>query len=154
MALNVAAHYPDRPRLLEAMADLAVEEISHYREVVRLMLARGVEPSRDTKDPYVTALNKSLRQGPQRYLQDRLLLAAVIEARGAERFALLADHLTDPALRRFYRSIARSEARHWQLFTELAEHYFPQADLAPRLAELCAIEADIVDRLPVRAALH
>ena len=41
MAMNVAAHYPDQPVLLEAMVDLAVEELNHYREVMRLLLKRN-----------------------------------------------------------------------------------------------------------------
>ena len=58
MAMSMASHYPDKPELLSAMADLAVEELSHYREVIRLMLQRGISPPPDTKDPYVNALNK------------------------------------------------------------------------------------------------
>ena len=37
MALNIASHYPDQPALVSAMADLAVEELGHYREVIRLL---------------------------------------------------------------------------------------------------------------------
>lgn len=154
MAVNVASHYPDRPRLLEAMADLAVEEMSHYREVVRLLIARGATPLPDTKDAYVNALQKQIRNGTDAYLLDRLLVAAVVEARGHERFALIADGVTDAALKKFYRAITASEYRHWQLFVELADHYFPTRAVEERLAQLCTAEADIVAALPPRPALH
>ncbi len=154
MALNIASHYPDRPRLLGAMADLAVEEIGHYREVIRLLLDRGIAPRADTRDPYINAMNKQIRDGSELYLLDRLLVAAVIEARGHERFLLIARALTDSKLQSFYRAIAASEARHWQLFAELACHYFPTTNLQPRLDELCAAEAKIIAALPARAALH
>lgn len=154
MAVNVASHYPDQPRLLEAMADLAVEEMSHYREVIRLLVARGVQPTADTKDPYVNALQKLIRNGTEAYLLDRLLVAAVVEARGHERFGLVADAVQDPALKKFYNAITASEHRHWQLFVELAAHYFPHHEVLERLNELCRLEAEIVAVQPPRAALH
>jgi len=154
MAVNVASHYPDQPRLLEAMADLAVEEMSHYREVIRLLIARGARPAADTKDPYVNALQKHIRNGTEAYLLDRLLVAAVVEARGHERFGLVADAVTDPALKKFYNAITASENRHWQLFVQLAAHYFPHAEVTSRLDQLCRVEAEIIALQPPRAALH
>ena len=144
MAVNVASHYPDQPLLLEAMADLAVEEMSHYREVIRLLIARGAQPSADTKDAYVNGLQKHIRNGTQAYLLDRMLVAAVVEARGHERFSLIAQAVTDPALKKFYAAITASEHRHWQLFVRLAGHYFPHDEVLTRLDELCAAEADII----------
>ena len=154
MAVNVASHYPDQPHLLEAMADLAVEEMSHYREVIRLLIARGARPTADTKDPYVNALQKHIRNGTEAYLMDRLLVAAVVEARGHERFGLVAQAVTDPTLKRFYNAITASEHRHWQLFVQLAGHYFPHAEVQTRLSELCNAEAEIIARQVPRAALH
>ena len=154
MAVNVASHYPDQPRLLEAMADLAVEEMSHYREVIRLLIARGARPTADTKDPYVNALQKHIRNGTQAYLMDRLLVAAVVEARGHERFGLVAQAVSDPILKKFYNAITASEHRHWQLFVQLAAHYFPHAEVQSRLTELLSAEAEIVARQAPRAALH
>ena len=67
-----SSHYPDQPALLMAMADLAVEELSHYREVIRIMLARGITPAADSKDPYVNQLNSHIRRGSEFFLLDRL----------------------------------------------------------------------------------
>ena len=154
MALAMAAHYPDRPALLAAMADLAVEELGHYREVVRVLLERGLHPGPDVRDPYVNALHAEVRRGSTEYLLDRLLVAAVVERRGAERFGLLADALEEPGLRSFYRAIASSEGRHWRTFTELAVRECPDRNVAARLDTLLAREAEIVMALPARAALH
>ena len=122
--------------------------------MIRLLIARGAEPKPDTKDPYVNALQKHIRNGTDAYLLDRLLVAAVVEARGHERFGLVADAMTDPALKKFYNAITASEGRHWQLFVKLAAHYFPQSEVETRLSELCEAEAQIVAGLPPRAALH
>ena len=154
MALAMAAHYPDRPVLLAAMADLAAEELGHYREVVRLLVERRLQPGPDVRDPYVNALNAEVRRGSMEYLLDRLLVGAVVERRGAERFGLVADAHEDSGLRKFYRAIAASEGRHWQTFLELAVHECPDQDVGGRLNALLVREADIVGALPVRAALH
>ncbi|MEZ7951623.1 MAG: tRNA isopentenyl-2-thiomethyl-A-37 hydroxylase MiaE, partial [Halioglobus sp.] len=75
-------------------------------------------------------------------------------ARGAERFALVANALEPGPLKKFYQSIARSEARHFELFLELAHKYLDHDMIEQRWDELLDIEADIVATLPIRAALH
>lgn len=154
MAMSMVSHYPDRFDLVAAMADLAIEELTHYREVVKWLHKRGLSTAADRKDPYVLGFRESLRQGSDTYLLDRLLIASIIEARGAERFALVAAALDESALKKFYQSIARSEERHYLLFLELAGKYLPQRDIEARWDELLDIEAGLVTNLPIRAALH
>ena len=153
-ALSLAAHYPDRPRLIEAMANLAVEELGHYRDVIGLLIDQGIRPAPDSRDPYVNALNKVVRRGRENYLLDRLLVASVIECRGRERFSMVAGALTEPKLKRFYQRITASEDRHWQLFVELARCECPDADVDRRWGEIAVCEADIVRSLALRPALH
>lgn len=154
MAVSMICHYPDRARLVQTMADLALEEMAHYRDVIRLLSARQVAPRGDEKDSYVNGLRGAMRTPRETYFQDRLLVAGVIEARGAERFGLLAASLDDRAIRDFYARLAQSEARHHELFFTLADEYFDADDNAGRLGELLDIEAGIVADLPPRAALH
>ncbi len=149
MALSIASHYPDQPRLLRAMADLAVEELVHYRDTVHWLQERGATPAADTKDPYVHQMNGLIRRGKDVYLHDRLLVAALVECRGNERFGLIAEHLEDAPLRRFYQRIAASEANHWRLFLDLAGNY--DADF---LDDLLEREAQIIAGLPPKPALH
>jgi tRNA-(ms[2]io[6]A)-hydroxylase len=154
MALSMVSHYPDRPRLVTAMTDLAVEEMVHFREVVKIIQNRGLTLAADAKDPYVNRIRGLIRQGSEVYLLDRLLTAGVIEARGAERFALVAEALEDGELKNFYRAIARSEDRHYELFLELAGDYFAEEVIEQRWQVLLELEGEIVADLPVRAALH
>ena len=154
MAISMLSHYPDRIELAAAMADLAVEELTHYREVLKWIHQRGLITGADQKDPYVLAFRESIRQGRDVYLLDRLLTASIIEARGAERFGLVAQALQPGPLKKFYQSIARSEERHYQLFLELAGKYLDQNMVAQRWHELLDTEAAIVAGLPLRAALH
>ena len=154
MAMTMVSHYPDRPELVTAMVDLALEELSHFRSVVEIMHERGLVLLPDEKDPYVNALRRSLRQGSEFYLMDRLLIAGIVEARGAERFGMVAAALPEGDLKRFYDAITRSEQGHEALFVQFAERYFDKDDVHKRLEELLEAEAGIVSELPIRPALH
>ena len=154
MALSMASHYPDRPDILIAMTDLAIEELAHYKQVIDLILKRGLIPQSDRKDTYVVELNRKARKGRDEFLLDRLLIAAVIERRGAERFELIAHHLEDTQLANFYRNLAKSEARHWVLFVSLASVNYPESQIVSRFNELSEIENDILSRLPISARRH
>ncbi len=154
MAMGMVAHYPDRPELVKAMVDLAIEELNHFRAVLKLMNKRGLCLLPDEKDPYVNHLRRGIRHGKDDYFMDRLLVGGIIEARGAERFGLVAKALPSGSLRHFYRTITHSEEGHQALFIELAELYFDPAETESRLSELLAIEAEIVRALPLRPALH
>ncbi len=154
MAMSMVAHYPDKNRLLEVMIDLALEELNHFRQVVKLVRKRGLTLAPDEKDPYVNQLRGSIRRGRQHYFLDRLLSAAVIEARGAERFALVADHIDNEELKSFYATLAKSEAGHHLLFIELANHYFNVDEVKARLNDWLTMEKKIIEELPIRARLH
>jgi tRNA-(ms[2]io[6]A)-hydroxylase len=154
MAMGMVSHYPDRPELVTAMIDLAIEELNHYRAVVKVMNERGLRLLPDEKDPYVNRLRGAIRKGKEFYFMDRLLVAGIIEARGAERFGLVADALPSGRLKQFYRAITKSEEEHQGLFIELAELYFDPEQTRSRLNELLRVEADIVRELPLRPALH
>jgi tRNA-(ms[2]io[6]A)-hydroxylase len=154
MAMSMVSHYPDRPELVMAMIDLAIEELTHYRAVVKLMNERGLCLLPDEKDSYVIRLRRAFRDGKKHYFLDRLLVGGIVEARGAERFGLVADALPPGKLQRFYQAITKSEEEHMGLFMQLAELYFDPSEARSRLVELLAIEADIVSDLPLRPALH
>ena len=119
-----------------------------------IILDRGLTTRPDEKDPYVGALMKLVKRGPERYFLDRLLVLGVVEARGCERFGMVADALEPGPLKDFYTDITRSEARHHGLFIRLAKEYFPTATVEHRLDELLDAEAELVARLPHRPAVH
>ena len=154
MALSMVTHYPDKPELMTRLTDIAVEELAHFQQVMGILVARKITPTPDTKDRYVNGLLKLMRKGTDVYMLDRLLIASIIEARGCERFQLIADNIQDESLRAFYAGIAESEARHYLDFLEIAEWYFPVDVIEARLAQLLPAEAEIVKSLPIQAALH
>ena len=153
-ALSFVVRYPDRTALLGPLIEMAREELEHFQQVYRLVERRGLQMPPDTRDPYVGALLKYVRGDSEDRLLDRLLVSAVIEARGCERFGMLAESVQDPELREFYAEISQSEARHHGLFQRLAREYFSAEVVDARLDELLALEAEVVRGLELRPALH
>lgn len=153
-ALSMMQSYPEIDGLPAQMARMAREESAHLARVLKLMDERGLRLTRDEGDPYAQSLQALIRKSqPERRL-DRLLVAAIIEARSCERLALLAENLTDSKLRSFYAELAQSEDGHQSLFFRLAATAHGDEVARLRLAELLRGEAEIVERLPVRAAIH
>ena len=146
--------YPDRERLLDPLIAFAREELEHFHDVYRLLSARGLRLQPDTPDPYVAPLLEAVRVGRDERLLDRLLVAGIVEARGCERFGLVAEAVPDPELAAFYRDVTRAEARHHGLFVRLAREYFDETTIRTRLDALLEREAEIVPTLALRAALH
>lgn len=158
MALNMLSHYPDKTELVKIMTDLAIEELTHFKEVLKIIHQRNLQPKDDEKDHYVNAFLKCISKGKgaEHYLIDRLLVAGIIEARGHQRFGLIAQNLPDSEhqLKQFYQSITRSEERHAEQFIRLATQYADTINVDLRLDELLHHESEIVSQLPIRAALH
>jgi tRNA-(ms[2]io[6]A)-hydroxylase len=152
-AMAMASHYRDKKELVQAMIDLACEELDHFRRVYGVIAARGGTLGADAKDLYVARLLGLVRRGPEIYLLDRLLVAGVIEARGCERFRRLAEGL-DTDLAELYRDFATSEAGHAALFIKLAQGYFAEATVRERLDQVLEAEAEIIQSVPLRPALH
>jgi tRNA-(ms[2]io[6]A)-hydroxylase len=157
-ALKLVADHPDRPELVRPLARLAQEELSHLLAVLAEMGRLGVPPLPDDGDPYAQALVRLVRPGgtgrARDRLVDRLLVAALIEARSRERLALLAGALLDPRLRELYARLARSEAGHERLFVELAGAVGGEEQARARLDALAAEEARIVAALPLLPRIH
>lgn len=154
MAISMISHYPDRKELVTEMAELAIEELVHYKEVIKVIHHRGLQLAADTKDHYVLSFRDHMRKGSEFYFLDRLIIGGIIEARGAERFGLIADALEEGQLKAMYKAIANSEKRHYAQFIELAELYFDKAVVEKRANELLDAEAEIMQAQAIQAKLH
>ncbi|NVJ04947.1 tRNA-(ms[2]io[6]A)-hydroxylase [Myxococcus sp. AM001] len=155
-ALSMLQAYPDLPGLPSQMARLAREESAHLARVLDLMAARGLTLTKDAGDPYAQGLQKLIRTPAAERRMDRLLVAAVIEARSCERLSLLAEGLTDPALARFYGELAQSEDGHQSLFYRLAVTAAEgdEASVKARLEWMLEREAQVITDVGLRAAIH
>jgi len=154
LAMSMVVHYPDKDAIVREMIDLAMEEMAHFREVIKIMLKRGLQQIPDKTNFYIGSFMKVMRKDPKHYLLDRLLMFSIVEKRGAERFALVGEALTEAKIKDFYQRLAAAEYRHYELFITLAHKYYSKDEVATRLHELLAVEADIVKNCPFKAAVH
>ncbi|MFT5336338.1 MAG: tRNA-(ms[2]io[6]A)-hydroxylase [Sphingobacteriales bacterium] len=155
MAMSFIAKCPEKTDILPELIETALEELEHFRDVYQLMENRGVQLAREMeKDPYIEQLMKNVRSNPADRLLDRMVLASIIECRGAERFKLIADALEDEELKGFYKRLWISEAKHGNVFVKLALMYWPEKEVYERLHVLNKIEGEICSNLKWRNALH
>lgn len=155
MAMSFAAKYPDRIEIIPELIETAIEELEHFQSVYLLMDERGITLTHQIgEDKYVKKLISYCRDGREDRFLDRLLLASIIECRGAERFRLVYEALEEPKLKKFYQELWVSEAKHGNIFVKMALKYFDEKSVYKRLEELNNIEAEVLQSLPFRSALH
>jgi tRNA 2-(methylsulfanyl)-N6-isopentenyladenosine37 hydroxylase len=162
-ALSLVPRALSRP-MADALLSLADEEMRHVRQVLDELDRRGLRLGTPPPDPYAAELrtlaNRSRPGGrdARQALLDRLLVAALIEARSCERFRLLADGLAGAGqakLAAFYEELFEAEARHYRVFTELSAEAAGDRTLArQRLGELALAEGQVCDKLGAAAAIH
>jgi tRNA-(ms[2]io[6]A)-hydroxylase len=153
-AMNLIFAYVDRVDLVKQLAPIVTEELQHFEMVIDLIEARGMRFRRLAPSNYGAQLGELVRKLEPGRAVDKLLVAALIEARSCERFALLRDRLQDQELAAFYGSLFESEARHHATYVQMALLFAPEQTVFDRLQELSAIEAEIIDRGDERPRIH
>jgi tRNA-(ms[2]io[6]A)-hydroxylase len=140
-ALALMFAYPEDRALVLGLSRLAREELRHYEQVVRAMAALEVPFTRQRPGRYAQELRALLSSSEPARKLDLLLCGALIEARSAERFILLAPRMPQP-LAALYAGLAVSEARHFELYIGFAQACDP-VQWRRRLSELAAHEAHL-----------
>ena len=151
-ALALMFTYPEDRRLATALSRLAREELRHFEQVQKLMTTLGVPFERQRPGRYAAGLRTALRTADPGRKLDLLLTGALIEARSCERFRLLAPRLPAEA-GGFYAQLARSEARHFEQYLELAQEAQP-AQWRLRLRELAEHEARLATAPDAQLRFH
>lgn len=142
-AMNLLYKHIDRDDLLKKMSQLAREELLHFEQVVNIMKERDISYRHVSSSRYAAALREAVRKGGVAELVDVLIVGAFIEARSCERFARLAPFLDD-RLQKFYRSLLRSEGRHYQDYLMLAAQY-ADGPIDQRVAEFRELERSLIE---------
>ncbi len=155
MAMSFVAKYPDRKEIIPELIETGIEELEHFQQVYELMEKRNIPLLHSIQeDLYVKALIKKCHSGREERFLDRLLIASVVETRGAERFRMVSEALEDAEMKKFYKTLWVSEAKHGHIFVKMALHYFDSAQVYERLKWWVKQEAEVLDQLEIRAALH
>jgi tRNA 2-(methylsulfanyl)-N6-isopentenyladenosine37 hydroxylase len=156
-ALALAGWYPEDFELVEAAANLAAEEIQHFRRVVAILNRRALPTGGRRTNLWVKALRAKIeeRQGPWTKV-DRLLFGAIVEARSCERFTRLLEvvQTSDPEVARLLADLGPAEKRHWQLFYRLAGREVAAEALAQRFRGWLELDRDLAARAGILPTVH
>jgi tRNA 2-(methylsulfanyl)-N6-isopentenyladenosine37 hydroxylase len=154
-AMSMVAKYPDRIAIIPELIETALEEMEHFKLVYEVMAARGVQLAHVIpKDFYMEHLIGLRRTGREEHFLDRLCIGSVVESRGAERFRLVEEALPEGDLKRFYKMLWVSEAKHGNIYVKMALNYFPEDEVYRRLNWFNDREGEILQGLAIRPALH
>jgi len=128
--------------LIDSMVLLIKEELLHFWQVREAMTVRNIPYVKIPASRYDKGMLKEVRTHEPLTLIDKLICGAYIEARSCERFAALAPYLEED-LQKFYLSLLRSEARHYEDYLTLAQQISPQ-DITPRVRFFGEVEAALI----------
>ena len=145
-ALGFIYRYPEKAELAYRMSRLAREELRHFEQVRRILVARNVEFEHVSASRYAGALRRAVREVEPERLMDMLIVGALIEARSCERFAALVPHLPED-IAGFYAGLLASEARHFEHYLSFARDACDASRPAfdARIGELKELEASLIE---------
>ncbi|MEM1448435.1 MAG: tRNA isopentenyl-2-thiomethyl-A-37 hydroxylase MiaE [Planctomycetota bacterium] len=148
------AKNPGHLELARALAEVAIEEMEHFRIVLDELEARGGALGEQSENVYAAALHRGSAATRTSLVLDRLVLAHLIEARSLERFHLLSHHATDERLRALFAGLLPSEAAHQGLYERFARRLFGRETADERIAALRRLEGEVMRGLPFAHTVH
>lgn len=155
-AIYIIINNSEKEELVTEMTRIALEEMEHFQMVHNIIKEKGLVLGRERKDNYVNDLVKFAKKDGSRNdaLVERLLFAAMIEARSCERFKVLSENIQDPELAQFYRDLMISEAGHYTTFLGFAKKYQENIDVEKRWQEWIAFETSIIGNYGKKETVH
>lgn len=157
-AINLIINNSEKEDLVSAMLEISIEEMEHFKMVHDIIKKRGLAFERERKDDYVNELAKYMKQSSdgsrESGLIERLLFAAMIEARSCERFKVLSENIKDQELAEFYRDLMESEASHYATFIGFARKYAETIDVDKRWKEWLEYEAKVISNYGKKETVH
>lgn len=155
-AITIITINSEHHDLVEEMTAIAIEEMEHFQMVIDIIKERGYTLGRERKDDYVGQLMKFSKRDGSRNTAfiDRLLFAAMIEARSCERFRVLSQNIEDKELAKFYHELMVSEAGHYTTFLNFARKYTIDVDVEKRWQEWLEFEGELIQNYGTKEAIH
>lgn len=155
-AIALLTYNSHLPALVDSMAAIAIEEMQHFEMVVKIIRERGLKLLMEEKDNYVNELYQFMKKDGSRTqaLTERLLFAAMVEARSCERFKTLSENIDDEELAKFYRELMESEANHYTTFLNFARQYGTDVDVDKRWKEWLDQEDQIIQKYGKKETVH
>ncbi|CAM1365301.1 tRNA-(ms[2]io[6]A)-hydroxylase [Tenacibaculum soleae] len=155
-AVSIIINYSEETELVQSMSEIAIEEMEHFKMVHDFMVKRGMVLGREQKNDYAIQLQKFFTKTKDRTnaLVQRLLIAALIEARSCERFKVFSENMEDEELSKFYKDLMISEANHYTVFLGFARKYQDREIVDKKWDDLVAFEAEMMRNRGTAAKVH
>ena len=154
-AIGLITMVPEHTEMVAELTAIAMEEMDHFNQVHEIIKKRGGILGRTRKDDYVNDLFKFIVQGSREdYLVDRMLFAAMIEARSCERFKVLTENIKDEELKTFYKELMISEANHYTTFISFARQLGDPEKVNKRWEEWLEYEAKVIQSYGNKETIH
>ncbi|EKB58898.1 tRNA-(ms[2]io[6]A)-hydroxylase [Bergeyella zoohelcum] len=154
-SITLITMLPEYPEIVSELLEIAQEELQHFQQVHEIIKKRGYELGRERKDDYVGDLYKFIVQGSRKdYIIDRMLFAAMIEARSCERFKVLTENIKDEELKVFYKELMISEANHYTTFITFARQLGDPEKVNKRWEEWLEYEAKVIQSYGKKETIH
>lgn len=155
-AITLITYNSEHEDLVTELTVIAIEEMEHFKMVHEIIKQRGYTLGRERKDDYVNQLYKFCRKDGSRNdaFIDRLLFAAMIEARSCERFRVLYQNIKDEELSKFYYELMVSEANHYTTFLKFAKKYSEKVDVDKRWKEWLDFEGQLIQSYGNKEHIH
>ncbi len=154
-AITIITMVPEYPEIITELLKIAQEELEHFQMVHEIIKKRGYTFGRERKDDYVGQLFKFIVQGTrENYIIDRMLFAAMIEARSCERFKVLTENINDEELKVFYKDLMISEAGHYATFIGFARKLGDPEKVNQRWEEWLEYESEIIKSYGNQERIH
>ena len=144
----------DHHELARALTEVVIAEMEHFAIVLQELESRGGKLGEQTENAYASGLHKGSSKTRFDLVLDRLVLAHLIEARSLERFHLLSLHATDERLRALFAELLPSEAAHQGMYSKFAREIYGRKVADKRIAELRALEGQVMNGLPPGPTVH
>ena len=155
-AIGLITMLPERPDIVTELLAIAQEELEHFGQVLEIIKKRGYTFGRTRKDDYVNELVNFIQKGGHRdtLIVDKMLFAAMIEARSCERFKVLTENIKDEELKTFYKELMISEANHYTTFIGFARQLGDPEKVNKRWEEWLEYEAGIIKSYGNKETIH
>ena len=155
-AIGLITMVPEHTEMVTELLSIAQEELDHFHQVHEIIKKRGGILGRTRKDDYVNDLVQFIVKGGNRtdLLVDKMLFAAMIEARSCERFKVLTENIKDEELKKFYNDLMISEANHYTTFIGFARQIGDPEKVNSRWEEWLEYEAKIIQSYGNKETIH
>lgn len=156
-AISLIVQFPEYTDVVDKMADLAQEEMEHFQRVHEFIRKKGLTLGKERKDEYIQELLKFFPKGgrdKKQRLIDKLLFAAMVEARSCERFRVLSENIQDTELADFYHELMKSEAGHYSMFLMLAKKYGGEEAVERQWQAFLDYESTVIEQFGKTGRIH